>query len=465
MSFELQFLGATGEVTGSLYAIRYNGHTVLLECGMFQGTRAEEQKNDAAIPVPVEDIDAVILSHAHIDHSGRIPLLCRSGYAGPIYTQHASVALCRIMLPDSGYLQEKDAEWENRKRKNHGKKPVEPLYTREDAECCLQFFHGIDYAQPIEVVPGLLCTLHDAGHILGAAIVELRFHEDGAEKTLVFSGDLGHRGSPVMNSPSTLTTANVVIMESTYGDRLHREPKDTIREIGDVFASARQGRGNILIPSFTIGRTQDLLYLMQKHYAEWGLEHWRIFLDSPMAIEATAVYAQYQDLYGPHLFKPGSTTPDLPNFHATLEPEESMAINAIQSGAVIIAGSGMCNGGRIRHHLKNNIWRPECHVMIVGFQGRGTPGRQLVDGAETLRLWGEDYAVRARIHTIGGLSAHADQEDLLYWYGKFSGRPPVYLVHGEKNAQELLADALVKTHGAEVTIAQHKQKLNIAKLQ
>jgi metallo-beta-lactamase family protein len=461
MSFELQFLGATGEVTGSLYAIRVNGHTVLLECGMFQGSHAEEQQNLEGFPVPVEDIDAVILSHAHIDHSGRIPLLCRSGFAGPIYTQHASVALCRIMLPDSGYLQEKDAEWENRRRKNHGKKPVEPLYTREDAECCLQHFQGVDYGVVTEVVPGLTFTLHDAGHILGAAIVELVYDDGSEQHTLVFSGDLGHRGSPVMNSPATLSRANVVIMESTYGDRLHREREDTIREISQVFESARQGRGNILIPSFTIGRTQDLLYLMKKHFDDWGLERWRIFLDSPMAIEATTVYAQYQDLYGPHLFKPGSTTPDLPNFHATLEPEESMAINEIRSGAIIIAGSGMCTGGRIRHHLKNNIWRPECHVMIVGFQGSGTPGRQLVDGAKTLTLWGEEYAVRARIHTIGGLSAHADQEDLLTWYGNFENHPPVYLVHGEKDAQEKLAIRLRSSFGGRVTIAQRQQKFKL----
>ena len=461
MSFELQFLGATGEVTGSLYAIRVNGDTVLLECGMFQGNRAEEQKNLEPFPVPVEEIDAVILSHAHIDHSGRIPLLCRSGYAGPIYTQHASVALCRIMLPDSGYLQEKDAEWENRKRKNHGKKPVEPLYTREDAECCLQHFQGVDYGVATEVAPGLTFTLHDAGHILGAAMVELRYHDGDRQHTLVFSGDLGHRGSPVMNSPTTLSDADVVIMESTYGDRLHREPADTIREIGEVFESARQGQGNILIPSFTIGRTQDLLYLMEKHFDDWGLDRWQIFLDSPMAIEATSVYAQYQDLYGPNLFKPGSTAPNLPNFHATLEPEESMAINEIRSGAVIIAGSGMCNGGRIRHHLKNNIWRPECHVMIVGFQGRGTPGRHLVDGGKTLKLWGEEYAVRARIHTIGGLSAHADQEDLIKWYRNFKGRPPVYLVHGEPEAQEKLAGQLRKSSGGQVTIAKRQQKLQL----
>jgi metallo-beta-lactamase family protein len=461
MTYTLQFFGATEQVTGSLYVLRTATHTVLLECGLIQGGRAAEERNRDPFPVPVDEIDAVIVSHAHIDHSGRLPLLVNRGYKGPIYTQHASKALCEIMLPDSGYINEKDVEWENKKRQKNGKPLLEPLYTRADAELSLEQIDGIDYEQPMEILPGLVLTFHDAGHILGSSIVELTNIENGEERTLVFSGDLGYRDAPVMDPPVRLAKADAVVMESTYGDRLHRDFEATVDELTELFDIAGTAQGNILIPAFTVGRTQDLLYLMSKNEKKWGLDKWKIFVDSPMGIKATNTYARYRDLYGVQLFKPGSNLPNLPNIYMTLSTEESMTINPIKSGAIIIAGSGMCSGGRIHHHLKNNIWRPECHLVIVGYQAHGTLGRRIVDGVEKIRLWGEYYPVRASVHTIGGLSAHADQADLLHWYSAFDGQPPVYLVHGEKRSQAPLAKELRDRFNAPVTIAQHGQKIDI----
>lgn len=461
MSLQVQFEGATGEVTGSLYVIRAGSHTVLLECGLIQGTQDNEARNRQDFPVDIDDIDAVVLSHAHIDHSGRVPLLYKNGYSGPVYTHTATRALCEIMLPDSGYLNERDAEYENRKRKRSGQSFITPLYTREDAEHCIALFRTMEYGEKTEVVPGLFVTLHDAGHILGSAIVQLDHGKGGEHRTLVFSGDLGYRDSPVMNDAARPGFADAVMLESTYGDRLHRDFDATIEELGEVFANARAALGNILIPAFTVGRTQDLLYLMAENRAAWGLDNWQIFLDSPMGIDASKVYSRYRNLYGVKLFGPEMHLPRLENFHTTRSPEESMQVNEIESGAIVIAGSGMMSGGRIRHHLKHNIWRPECHLVIVGYQAYGTLGRRIVDGAETIRLWGDEYRVRAQVHTIGGLSAHGDQADLVDWYGSFDGRPPVYLVHGEPDAQKALAHKLRAELNAPATIASRGQLVTI----
>lgn len=461
MRFTLQFFGAARQVTGSLYVLRTDRHTVLLECGLVQGSRNSEKRNHEPFPVAVSDIDAVVLSHAHIDHSGRVPLLHKRGYTGPVYTHQASLALCEIMLPDSGYLNEKDAEWENKRRDHKNGTPVEALYTRQDAEDCLSLFRGMQYDERVEILPGLLVTLHDAGHILGSSIVEISYAGGDDSRTLVFSGDLGYSNAPVMNAPTSLQHADAVLMESTYGDRLHRPFDETIAELAGVFEMARASRGNVLIPAFTVGRTQDLLYLMKENERDWGLADWQVFLDSPMGIDATATYSRYQNLYGAQLFAADSKLPNLPNIVATRSTEESMTINSIESGAIIIAGSGMCTGGRIHHHLKNNIWRPECHVVIVGYQADGTIGRRIVDGAETIRLWQQEYPVRAQVHTIGGLSAHADQAGLVNWYRDFEGRPPVYLVHGEERSQLPLAERLRSELQAPVSIAEHSQIIEL----
>jgi metallo-beta-lactamase family protein len=461
MSLNLQFYGAAGEVTGSTYVLRTPKHTFLLECGLVQGGRADEERNREPFPVPVEEIDAVVLSHAHIDHSGRVPLLARRGYSGPVYAQNATKALCEIMLPDSGYLHEKDAEWENSRRAREGKAPIQPLYTKEDAEACISLFRGLAYGEDLEIVSGVTLRYHDAGHILGAAIVELSCSSENGVRKLVFSGDLGFRDAPVMNTPARIGAADAVLMESTYGDRLHRPFSETMDEMGTVFESARAAQGNILIPAFTVGRTQDLLYLMSENYEAWNLDNWHIFLDSPMGIQATRLYSEYRHLFGASLFPPDADLPNLPKFHATESSEESKAINHVESGAIIIAGSGMCNGGRIQHHLKNNVWRPECHLLIVGYQAHGTLGRRLVDGAEEIKLWGDTYRVRLNVHTVGGLSAHADQADLIDWYRSFENKPPVYLVHGEPAAQQVLAAKLAGELKAPVSIARYKQSIEI----
>jgi len=444
----IEFHGAAREVTGSCFLVRAAGRSVLVDCGLFQGGPADEARNARPFPFDPKKIDAVVLSHAHIDHSGRLPLLLKSGFRGPVHTHAATRDLCAIMLKDAAYLEEKGAEWDNRKRRRKGLAPVAPLYTRRDAALVVRRFRPLDYGAAEDILPGFRLRLLDAGHILGSAIVELEVSEDGRRRRLVFSGDLGHAGGPLLRDPATVPEADLVILESTYGDRLHRSWDATWAEMGDILERARSDKGNILIPAFAVGRTQELLYAFHRHFDDWGLNRWRVFLDSPMAIEATAVHARHAVLYkaptradGPGLF-------ELPNLHLSRTARQSMAINRIQSGCIVIAGSGMCTGGRIKHHLKQNVWRPHCHVLIVGFQARGTPGRALVDGARFIRLWGEAIRVQAKVHTIGGLSAHADADGLAAWYGRFREAPRVVLVHGEPAAMDPLAERLQGTFGA-----------------
>jgi metallo-beta-lactamase family protein len=461
---EIRFHGAAGEVTGSCHLVEVAGRRILLDCGLIQGDRRDEERNREPFPFDPKSIDAVVLSHAHIDHSGRIPLLIRSGFPGPVYTHHASKDLCRIMLKDAGYLAERDAEWENRKRQRKGLKPVEPLFTMQDAVDSLKRFRGMPYCKRKTILPGISVRFADAGHILGSAIVELWLEEGRARRKIVFSGDLGHKGAPILRDPTPIAEADLVLMESTYGDRLHRSPEDTMAEMGEVIAGSRGARGNILIPAFAVGRTQEILYHFARNYDEWGIGDWQIFLDSPMAIQATSVYLKHSELYDREaaaLFVRNSDSPLLPKLRMCRTGRQSMQLNRIRSGAIIIAGSGMCNGGRIRHHLKHNIWRDNCHVVIVGFQARGTLGRALVDGAKYIRLWGETIKVEAKIHTIGGLSAHADQAGLMEWYGGFEKRPPVVLVHGEPDAAAVLYAELGRKANAPVRIAKLGERLDL----
>jgi metallo-beta-lactamase family protein len=446
---KLTFLGAAGAVTGSCYLLQTSRATLLLECGQIQGSPTEEALNRLPLPVPWDSIDAIVLSHAHIDHSGRLPLSHREGYDGPIYTHEATRALCGVMLRDSAYLHEKDADWENRKRRRKGLPLIRPLYKQADAEAVMAQFVSLEYGERREILPGIGVRLNDAGHILGAAIVELWLEHEGASRKLVFSGDLGYADAPVMNDPAIVADADFVMLESTYGDRNHRSFEATLDELSTIFHKAADGGGNVLIPAFAVGRTQDLLYLMSEHYADWRLDRWQVFLDSPMAIEATDIYSRYRRLYRAELFRDGQNWPALSNFAATRSSDESVALNRIESGAIIIAGSGMCTGGRILHHLKHNVWRPECHVVMIGFQAQGTLGRKLVDKAPRIRLWQETIQVKASIHTVGGLSAHADQDGLSAWYGNFRDRPPVYLVHGEEKARLALTDKLKERYGVD----------------
>ena len=464
MTINVQFFGAAGEVTGSCHLVTVGARRVLLDCGLIQGGRKDEARNRDPFSFDPARIDAVVLSHAHIDHSGRLPLLVKSGFRGTIHTHRASRDLCRIMLKDAGYLSEKDAEWENRKRERKGLPPVEPLFTMEDAKLAMQQFKGMVYAEKTRILPGVDLRLSDAGHILGSSIVEL-WLDDGTHRTkLVFSGDLGRSGMPVLEDPVLIKDADRVILESTYGDRLHRSWDATEKELQQILDKAMEGRGNILIPAFAVGRTQEILYLFAKYYEEWGLDRWHIFLDSPMAIEATGVFTQNTELFdreAAELWRRNNHDPLLPDLHISRTPEQSMAINTIRRGAIIIAGSGMCTGGRIRHHLKHNIWRRDCQLVITGFQARGTTGRALVDGARTIRLWGEEIRVAAKVHTIGGLSAHADQAALSNWYANFDGRPPVTLVHGEERAISSLSAHLRRQLSAPVHVAQPGESLDL----
>lgn len=446
---ELKFLGAARSVTGSCYLLTIGGRRLLLDCGLIQGPRLEEERN--RLPLPVGRVDAVVLSHAHIDHSGRLPLLRKQGFAGPIYTHRATVDLCGIMLRDAAYLHEKDAEWQTKKRRRKGLAGIEPLYTRDDVRAVLPQFVGLEYDTAREILPGVVVTLRNAGHILGAAIVDLALRENGQEFHLVFSGDLGYDAAPLMQPPAVIESADLVLMESTYGNRNHRAFSATLEELKSIIRGAADGGGNILIPAFAVGRTQDLLFLLSKHCRDWGLDRWQVYLDSPMAIETTELYLRHADLQRNRLFGDEDKS-SLLHVIAAESAEDSQRINGIRSGAIVIAGSGMCSGGRIMHHLKHNLWRRECHVIMIGFQAEGTLGRRLVDGAERVRLWGETIKVAAKIHTVGGLSAHADQRGLLAWYGAFAGRPPVCLVHGEPGAQQALAAALRAAYRADVRV-------------
>jgi len=464
---ELEFFGAAGQVTGSCHILRVGGKTLLLDCGLVQGSRREEATNRDPFPFPPDMIDAVILSHAHIDHSGRLPLLVKQGYAGPIYTQNATRDLCDILLADAASLAERDAEYENRKRARRDGERIEPLFTRADASAAVDAMRGLKYGQRHEVLPGVTLRYQDAGHILGSAVVELELVVGDVRRKLVFSGDLGQYDMPILNDPVAVPEADLVLMESTYGDRLHRDRDATLEEIGEIIKSARHDRGNILIPAFAIGRSQDILYYLATHFDEWELDRWKVFLDSPMAIRASRVYWDYPHLYdeeATELRRKIRSMPELRNLFLTESTEESMAINRIESGAIVIAGSGMCNGGRIVHHLKRNVGRKECHVIIPGYQAHGTLGRRLVDGDPTIKIHGNLYPVRAHIHTVGGLSAHADRDDLMRWLAGFTTRPEVFLVHGEQDSLDALRTHVTNTLGLSVQVAEPGMKVDLAHL-
>lgn len=453
---KLTFFGAAGEVTGSCHLVEVLGKRILLDCGMIQSGRDEDKRNAARFGFDVRQIDALILSHAHIDHVGRLPLLRKRGYHGPIYTQHATRDLSKIMLEDAAHLAGADVEFENRRRARRGLKPIEPLFDEGDVEEVLRQFKAIGFDQEVELFPGIRLRLRDAGHIIGAAIVELWADEATGRRKLVFSGDIGPKHTPILRDPTPIEDADLVMLESTYGDRLHRTRDDTLVELGQIFREVGKRGGNILIPAFAVGRTQEILYWFAQHFDDWGLDRFRIVLDSPMATKVVGVYDRHQDLFDEQARQvwKGRIQPfRLPNLQMTASLQESMALNRIGGGLIIIAGSGMCNGGRIRHHLKHQIWRDTTHVVFPGYQAAGTLGRELVDGAKVVKIFGEPIRVKATLHTVGGLSAHADQAGLMEWYGAFRNRPPVWLVHGEDKAREVLAEKLRKEFSARVGLA------------
>ncbi|HET7204679.1 MAG TPA: MBL fold metallo-hydrolase [Steroidobacteraceae bacterium] len=444
---ELQFYGAAGEVTGSCHILTVQGRTLLLDCGLIQGGDDPDARNREPFPFEARGIGAVVLSHAHVDHCGRLPLLRKRGYRGPIYATPACRDLARILLADSASMAEREADRARRREgeRRHGRGGTEPLFTMADAADTIGQFETVPYGRPINVLPGARVTFRDAGHILGSASVWLDLEENDARCRLVFSGDVGQYDSPILRDPDADGHADVVVMESTYGDRRHRDRAETLAEFGQILRAARRDGGNALIPAFAVGRSQEVLYSLATHYDDWRVGDWQVFLDSPLAIEASAIYWRHSGLYDEEAAAArhkAETMPPLPNLTLCRTSDESMAINRVRDGAIIIAGSGMCTGGRIVHHLKHNLTRPECDVIFTGFQAVGTLGRAIVDGREHVRIHGEPYKVAARVHTLGGFSAHGDQHDLLRWHAGLSGARRTYLVHGEDVGASRLRDAL-----------------------
>ncbi|MCU0754812.1 MAG: MBL fold metallo-hydrolase [Xanthomonadales bacterium] len=462
MGIEIEFHGAAGEVTGSCHVLRYGSRTVLLDCGLIQGGREEFERNAAPFPVDAADVDLVVLSHAHIDHCGRLPLLLHRGFRGRIVCTAATAALLKIMLEDAARLMLADVEARNRRRQRSGLPLHAPLYDLEDVQDVIACTLGCDYGETVEALPGLQLRFLDAGHIIGSAIVEACIEDGARRRRLVYSGDIGPKDAPIMCDPTPLQDADLVLLESTYGDRLHRPRTDTEAEIGAVLAAARRQGGTVLVPAFAVGRSQEFLYVLSKHVADWKLDRFRIFLDSPMASRVVRVYQKFRALFDPEAIEPFAHKQPfkLPHLRFVDTAEESRALNSIDGGAIIIAGSGMCNGGRIQHHLKHRLWQSKTQVLIVGYQAQGTLGRQLVDGRREVRILHEQIQVNAQIHTVGGLSAHADQAGLLDWYDHFRHRPPVVLVHGEDRAREALA-AQLETRGTTVTLARPGARMTL----
>ncbi|MCF7222713.1 MBL fold metallo-hydrolase [Marilutibacter chinensis] len=445
---QIRFHGAAGEVTGSMHEVEAAGHRLLLDCGMIQGSPAAERRNADRFPFEPGGIDALVLSHAHIDHIGRVPLLVRRGFRGPIYAQAATADLMPIMLLDAAAIAEGEAERYNRRRRRDEPEAV-PLFSRDDVEAALERLRPLDYDAPSEILPGIVLTLREAGHILGSCVLELQ----AEDRTLVYSGDLGPCGAPILRDPAAIARADLVLMESTYGDRDHRDRPATVAEIGEILEAAWRDGGNVMIPAFAVGRTQELLYWFARHWQQWKMDRWRIFLDSPMAARVSAVYQRHQGLFDARAratWAAPIAPLRMPNLHFTASVAESMAINRIRSGAIIVAGSGMATAGRIVHHLKHNLGHRQAHVMFVGYQAEGTLGRRLVERARWVRIHGRDYRVNAQIHTVGGLSAHAGQQGLIDWFARIAGRegdagvtrPSLALVHGEERAREALAGEL-----------------------
>lgn len=438
---KITFCGASKTVTGSNYLIEADDKKLLLDCGMFQGSAREEQMNFESFIYNPKDIDYLILSHAHIDHSGRIPKLVKEGFNGKIYTTHATYDLCEIMLMDSANIGMQDAEWENRKRVRKGLTPIEPLYNTNDVKESLKLFKPVYYNQEIKIDDTFSFRLQDAGHILGSAIVELFINEEGKTTKLVFSGDLGMPERPILTDPGFIEDADYLIIESTYGDRDHPTYTDSTKSLIKIIDDTSQKGGTVVIPSFAVGRTQDLIYQLNSYYDGEGLEEYKkvpIYIDSPMAVSTTKVFEKNSNLFdedAKNLILSGDNPFDFENIFYVRDVEESKRLNTVKYPKVIISASGMATAGRVRHHLKHNLWDPKNSVIIVGYQAEGSTGRKLVEGAKKVSLLGEEIKVEANIYSLQGFSAHADRSMLLNWIGHFKKFPKkIFLVHGEEKA-------------------------------
>jgi len=444
---KLTFLGAARTVTGSMHLVEANGVRLLLDCGLFQGRRKETYERNLNFPFDPASIDAVILSHAHIDHSGNIPNLVKQGFQGPIWCTPATRDLCAAMLRDSGYIHEQDVFYLNKHRRRKGLPPVEPLYTRQDADASLPAFVTIGYGRPFPVVPGVRLTFLDAGHILGSAITLLDIEEKGKTQRLVFSGDLGRPGLAILRDPEMVDAADVLIMESTYGNRLHGTPGEAEKMLRRVINDTYRRRGKVIIPSFAVGRTQELVYGLHRLADAHKIPDLPIFVDSPLAVNVTEIFRLHPECYDEEvqefINKDSHRDPfGFRRLRYIRDVEDSKALNFLHDSAVIISASGMCEAGRILHHLKNNIGDTANTILFVGFQAEHTLGRRILDGHEQVRIFGKEYRVRAEVECIDGYSAHADQKELLAWVEGFDNQrlQHAFLVHGEEEAALVLAE-------------------------
>lgn len=448
---KLKFVGGASTVTGSCYLIEVNKLRILVDCGMHQGNGSSDL-NRTVFPFNPSEIDYVFVTHAHIDHSGMLPRLARDGFKGRLITTPATKDLLEPMLMDSATIQENDAQWLTTKAMRLGKPPVEPLYTADDAASVSPLFDLVNYGEIRHLGSGIKYRFTDAGHILGSASVEIWFQDSSVEKKIVFSGDIGNKGNPIVRDPLPPELANYIVMESTYGNRTHRPLKESIDELAAAIKTTFKRGGNVYIPTFAVGRTQDLLYILNNLVREGRLYRIDVYLDSPLAQEITEIYLAHPELFdeeAKRLFSTKRLDSGI-KLHYVRTVEESMKLNRIRSGSIIMAGSGMCEGGRIRHHLKHNLWRSECSVVFVGFQAQGTLGRKIVDGAKTVNILGEEIVCKSAVYTINGFSAHADRSGLLEWLTAFKDSPRVFLVHGEDTAAEAFGELVKESIGIDV---------------
>ena len=433
---KLTFLGAAHEVTGSCTLVEAAGHRFLVDCGMEQGRDTYENED---LPCAPGEIEAVLITHAHIDHSGRLPYLYKNGFRGPIFATDATTDLCDIMLEDSAHIQEQEAEWKNRKAQRSGREPVEPDYTVQDALAVMEQFAPQPYGKPVEVLDGVEATFTDVGHLLGSASITLRIRENGRTETIVFSGDIGNRNQPMLRDPQYLTTADYVVMESTYGNRSHGPKPDYVGELAAVIQRTFDRGGNVVIPSFAVGRTQEMLYFIRQIKAEGrvkGHGEFEVYVDSPLANKSTTIfrenYSECFDQEALDLVRSGQNPLQFPGLRISETKEDSVAINADPNPKVILSAAGMCDAGRIRHHLKHNLWREECTILFVGYQAAGSLGRRLLEGVDEVKLFGEEVQVNAEIAQMSGMSGHADHNGLLRWLHSFAPKPGyVFVNHGD----------------------------------
>lgn len=448
----IQFLGAAGQVTGSMTLLEYNGEKILIDCGQFQGTPDEESLNFSTLPFEIGEIDSILLTHAHIDHSGRVPLLVKKGFNGKIFCTPPTSHLAEILLKDAGKIHETESVWENKKRERAGLPPVKPLYSEDDAIEAIQYLYPIPYHKSYRLFDGLRFEYVRAGHLLGSSILILNYQEAGMDKKLVFSGDLGNGTNLLEMPPEMIDHANILIVESTYGDRLHEDIELRADRLVDILIEATSKGGNVIIPSFAVGRTQEIIFELNHYIATHQdqksliLKDIPIFIDSPLALEATKIYESH--ISDMSVLVQNYETPPfkMPNLHLVTSIEGSIALNHNKIPKVIISASGMCEAGRITHHLKHNLWRTNTHVVFIGYQAEGTLGRKILNGEKLLRILDVDVRVNATIHDLHGFSGHADEDHLLNWIRPIKGLEQIFINHGELSSRNYLADAIKKIH-------------------